>query len=195
MRFTGGWLRGGSVDKLSRIAWLYIGAAVAAAVIVVVKGPYAGLDWGQIGVLGLLLVACESTATLLNARGLAWSANTMASLAAVVLCGPVGAALVSCGTLLGIRRGPSIVQRLFNTAMYVLSAYLAGRTFLAFGGPVGTPGQSSFPGLIGPFAAAAVVHVAVNFMLLHGVFWLTREPGSATTRIGLEFNVWLVLLG
>jgi HD domain-containing protein len=183
------------VDKLSRIAWLYIGAAVAAAVIVVVKGPYAGLDWGQISVLGLLLVACESSATLLNARNLAWSANTMASLAAVVLCGPVGAALVSCGTLLGIRRGPSIVQRMFNTAMYVLSAYLAGRTFLAFGGHVGTPGQSSFPGLIGPFAAAAVVHVAVNFLLLHGVFWLTREPGDASVRVGLDFKLWLTDLG
>ena len=183
------------MDKLSRIAWLYIGAAVAAAVIVVVKGPYAGLDWGQIGVLGLLLVACESSATLLNARNLAWSANTMASLAAVVLCGPVGAALVSCGTLLGIRRGPSIVQRMFNTAMYVLSAYLAGRAFLAFGGHVGTPGQSSFPGLIGPFAAAAVVHVAVNFLLLHGVFWLTREPGDASVRGGLDFKLWLTDLG
>jgi hypothetical protein len=183
------------VDRLSRIAWLYIGAVIAAAVIVVAKGPYTGLNWGQIGVLGLLLVACESSATLLNARGLAWSANTMASLAAVVLCGPVGAALVSCGTLLGIRRGPSVVQRLFNTAMYVLTAYLAGRTFLAFGGHVGTPGQSSFPGIIGPFAAAAVVHVAVNFMLLHGVFWLTREPGGAATRIGLDFKLWLTDLG
>ena len=90
--------------------------------------------------LGLLLVACESSATLLNARGLAWSANTMASLAAVVLCGPVGAVLVSCGTLLGVRRGPTVVQRLFNTGMYALSAYLAGRAFLAFGGHVGTPG-------------------------------------------------------
>ena len=79
------------MDKLSRIAWLYIGAVIAAAVIVLAKGPYAGLNWSQIGVLGLLLVACESSATLLNARGLAWSANTMASLAAVVLCGPVGA--------------------------------------------------------------------------------------------------------
>jgi HD superfamily phosphohydrolase YqeK len=119
----------------------------------------------------------------------------MASLAAVVLCGPVGAVLVSCGTLLGIRRGPSVVQRLFNTGMYVLSAYLAGRTFVAFGGHVGTPGQSSFPGLIGPFAAAAVVHVAVNFMLLHGVFWLTKEPGGAATRIGLDFKLWLTDLG
>jgi hypothetical protein len=183
------------VDKLSRIAWLYISAAIAAAVIVLAKGPYTGLDWSQIGVLGLLLVACESSATLLNARGLAWSANTMASLAAVVLTGPVGAALVSCGTLLGVRRGPSVVQRLFNTAMYVLSSYLAGRTFLAFGGHVGTPGQSSFPGLIGPFAAAAVAGVAVNFLLLHGVFWLTSDPGAAAARVGLDFKLWLTDLG
>jgi hypothetical protein len=183
------------VDRLSRIAWLYIGAVIAAAVIVLAKGPYTGLNWSEIAVLGLLLVACESSATLLNARGLAWSANTMASLAAVVLCGPIGAALVSCGTLLGIRRGPSVVQRLFNTAMYVLSAYLSGRAFLAFGGHVGTPGQSSFPGLIGPFAAAAVVHVAVNFLLLHGVFWLTRDPGGAAARVGLDFKLWLTDLG
>jgi hypothetical protein len=183
------------VDKLSRIAWLYVGAVLTAAFVVLAKGPFAGLNWSQIGVLGLLLVACESSATLLDARGLAWSANTMASLAAVVLCGPVGAALVSCGTLLGVRRGPSAVQRLFNTAMYVLSAYLAGWTFLAFGGHVGTPGPSSFPGLIGPFAAAAVVHVAVNFMLLHGVFWLTREPGGAAARVGLDFKLWLTDLG
>jgi HD superfamily phosphohydrolase YqeK len=182
------------VGRLSLIAWLYIGAVAVAATIVVAAGPFAGLDWTQIGALGLLLVACESSATLLNARGLAWSPNTMASLAAVVLCGPVGAALVSCGTLLGLRRGPSPAQRLFNTAMYTLSAYLAGRTFLAFGGHVGTPGPTSFPGIIGPFAAAAVVQVAVNFMLLNAVFWLTREQGGAG-KIGLDFKLWLTDLG
>jgi HD superfamily phosphohydrolase YqeK len=60
---------------------------------------------------------------------------------------------------------------------------------------VGTPGQSSFPGLIGPFAAAAVVHVAVNFMLLHGVFWLTREPGTTLGRLGLDVKLWLTDVG
>ena len=183
------------MGKLSRIAWLYIGAVILAAVIVLAAGPYHGLDWTQIGVLGVLLIACESAATLLNGRGLAWSANTMASLAAVVLCGPVGAALVSCGTLLGLRRGPTFMQRLFNTGMYALTAYLAGRAYLACGGPVGTPGPSSFPGLIGPFAAAAVVYVAVNFMLLHTLFWLTRDPDAPPGRIGLDFKLWLTDLG
>src|SRR5690348_17414830 len=116
-------------------------------------------------------------------------------LASVVLVGPVGAAIVGACTALGLRRGPHLLQRVFNTSMYVLSAYLAGRAFLAFGGHVGTPGQSSFPGLIGPFAAAAVVHVAVNFLLLHGVFWLTREPGDASVRVGLDFKLWLTDLG
>ena len=183
------------MGKLSPIAWVYIGAVIAAAAIVLAAGPYTGLDWSQIGVLALLLVACESSATLLNARGLTWSANTMASLAAVVLCGPVGAALVSCGTLLGIRRGPSLLQRLFNTSMFALSAYLAGRAFLAFGGHPGAPGPNSFPGLIGPFAIAAVVYVAVNFMLLHAVFWLTRDPEAASARVGLDFKLWLTDLG
>jgi len=183
------------VDNLSLVGRVYIGAVVAAAVIVLTAGPFGALDWGQVGVLGLLLIACESAATLVSARGLAWSANTMASLAAVVLCGPVGAALVSCGTLFGLRRGPSLAQRMFNTAMYVLSAYLAGRAFVAAGGHVGTPGPSAFPGIIGPFAAAAAVHVAVNFMLLNAVFWLTSEHGSGAGRVGLDVKLALTDLG
>jgi HD superfamily phosphohydrolase YqeK len=183
------------VGKLSGVAWLYVGAVIAAAAIVLGAGVYRGLDWTQVGVLGLLFIACESSATLLNGRGLAWSANTMASLAAVVLCGPTGAALVTCGTLLRARRSPILVQRLFNAGMYALSAYLAGRAYLAFGGRVGTPGPSSFPGLIGPFAAAAVVYVAVNFLLLHAVFWLTRDRDAAPARVGLDLKLWLTDLG
>jgi hypothetical protein len=183
------------VGKLSRIALLYIGAVVAAAIAVVAIGPLGGLDWSQVGVLGLLLIACESSATAVNSRGVAWSANSIASLAAVVLCGPVGAALVGCCTLLGLRRGPSPLQRLFNTAMYTLSAYLAGRTYLLFGGHVGPPAPGSFPGIIGPFAAAAAVHVAVNFTLVRGIFALTRDPGAAPGRLGLDLRLSLTDLG
>ena len=110
------------MGKLSRIAWLYIGAVVALAAIAVAQGPFSGIQWSQVAVLGLLLAACESSATLLNSRSLAWSANSTASLAAVILIGPFGAALVACCTLLGIRRGPSMAQRLFNTGMFALSA-------------------------------------------------------------------------
>ncbi len=183
------------MGKLSRIAWLYIGAVIAAAAVVIGRGPFTGIQWDVVAALGLLLVACESTATLLNSRSLAWSANSIASLAAVILIGPVGAALVACCTLLGIRRGPSLAQRLFNTAMFALSAYLAGRAFLLFGGHVGTPQPSSFPAIIAPFAGAAVVHVAVNFSLLWGVLWLTREPGAPAGLVGLDFKLMLTDLG
>jgi hypothetical protein len=182
------------VGKLSRIAWLYIGAVVAIAAIAIARGPFSGIGWNQVAVLGLLLAACESSATLLNSRSLAWSANSTASLAAVILIGPVGAALVACCTLFGIRRGPSPAQRLFNTGMFALSAYLAGRAYLLLGGHVGTPGPSSFPGIIGPFAGAAAVHVIVNFSLLAGVLWLTREPGAASLA-GLDSKLLLTDLG
>jgi hypothetical protein len=179
------------------LAWLYIGAVVAAAVFVVLMGPFNGIRWDQVAALGLLLVACESTSTLLNSGSLSWSANTTASLASVILVGPVGAAIVGCCTLLGIRRTPSLAQRLFNTGMFTLSAYLAGRAFLLSGGRVGTPNPSSFPGIIGPFACALLIHATVNFSLLGGVLWLTREPGTATggAGVGLEIKLMLTDIG
>ncbi len=183
------------MGKLSRIAWLYIGAVIAVAVIAIALGPFSGIAWDKVAALGVLLIACESTATLLNSRSLAWSPNSTASLAAVILVGPVGAALVGCCTLLGMRRGPSPAQRLFNTGMFALSAYLAGRAYLLFGGHVGTPTPISFPAIIGPFACAVIVHVAVNFSLLRGVLWITREPGSALGRVGLDLKLLLTEMG
>jgi hypothetical protein len=81
------------------------------------------------------------------------------------------------------------MQRLFNTGMYALSAYLAGEVFLLFGGEVGTPGTSSFPGIIGPYAAATMAHVAVNFALLQGVFWLARAPRTPANRLDLRLLI------
>jgi hypothetical protein len=182
---------------VGRFRWgarAYICAVVIAAVVVIIRGPLDGIDWDQVAALGLLLVVCESTATVLKSRSLAWSAASISSLAAVVLTGPVGGALVGCCTLISLRRGPSVPQRLFNTGMYALSAYLSGRAFLLLGGHVGTPQASSFPGIIGPFAGADLVHVVLNFSLLRGVLWLTKEPDSGT-RVGLDFKLLLTDLG
>jgi hypothetical protein len=175
---------------------VYICAVVAAAAIVVALGPFNGIHWDQVAALGLLLIVSESLATVLKSRSVAWSATSIASLAAVVLTGPVGGAVVGCCTLLGIRRGPSPPQRIFNTGMYALSAYLAGRAFLLLGGHPGTPQPSSFPRIIGPFAGADLVHVVINFSLLRGILWLTREPGGAGgSRIGLDFKLLVTDMG
>ena len=124
-------------------------------------------------------------------------------LASVVLVGPVGAAIVGACTALGLRRGPYILQRVFNTSMYALSAYLAGRAYLALGGQVGLPDENSFPGILKPFACAALVHVAANHGLLGGVLWLTRGrdgessagPGSRGVGAGLTGRLLLSDLG
>jgi hypothetical protein len=114
-------------------------------------------------------------------------------LASVVLAGPVGAAIVGACTALGLRRGPSILQRVFNTAMYALSAYLAGRAFLALGGQVGLPSENSFPGIIAPFAGAALVLVVANHGLLSGVLWLTRPPDGTPSGVGVGLSGRLLL--
>ena len=147
---------------MARLSWaarIYIGAVVTVAVVLIVRGPFGNAAWWrEVAVLGVLLVIFESTATLLRPKEMAWSPNSAATLAAAVLVGPVGAALVGACTLFGLRRGPSPTQRVFNTAMMALSAYLAGQVFVEVGGKVGMPSSGSFPGVIGFFAVAALVH-------------------------------------
>jgi HD superfamily phosphohydrolase YqeK len=181
---------------LARLSWaarLYIGAVVVIAALVIVRGPFGDLRWWRnVAVLGLLLVVFESTATLLRPRQLAWSPNSSATLAAAVLLGPVGAALVGACTIFGMRRGPSMAQRAFNTGMMALSAYLAGRAFVAMGGQVGIPDSTSFPKVIGPFAVAAVVHAVTNHALLGGVLWLTSDRDFAGRRAPLGVSAKLI---
>ncbi len=186
---------------MARLSWparLYIGAIVAVAAALLVRGPFGDLAWWrEVAVLGVLLVVFESTATLLRPKEVAWSPSPIATLAAAVLVGPVGAALVGACTALGLRRGPSLVQRVFNTGMLALSAYLAGRAFIAVGGHVGQPGSGSFPAVIGPFVVAAVVHALANHGLLGGVLWLTSRRGAQERRtsIGMSFELVVSDLG
>jgi hypothetical protein len=181
------------LGKLSRVALLYIGAVVVSAVVLVARGPFTGLRWQYVVFLGILVIVSESRATQLRKGQLTWSPSSAAMLASVVLAGPVGAAIVGACTALGLRRGPSILQRVFNTAMYALSAYLAGRAFLALGGQVGLPDEESFPGIIAPFAGAALVLVVANHGLLSGVLWLTRPPDGTPSGVGVGLSGRLLL--
>ncbi len=186
------------MGKLSRVALLYIGAVAIAAVALVARGPFTGLKWQYVIFLGILVIVSESRATQLRQGQLSWSSSSAAMLASVVLVGPVGAAIVGACTAMGLRRGPHILQRVFNTSMYALSAYLAGRVFIALGGHVGLPDENSFPGIIAPFAGAALVLVAANHGLLSGVLWLTRSRErlpSGGLGVGLSARLLLSDLG
>jgi hypothetical protein len=167
------------------------GLLAVAVVALVARGPFGGDQWwAVVAVLGVLLAVCESTGTKVRSHNVAWSPNTAAILAAVALVGPVGAAIVG-GCALFISRGRKFIKRVFNAGMFALSGYAAGQLFLLAGGHAGTPQQSSFPPIIGPFAVAAAVQVAVNYSLMWSVLWLTANPG----RTALDMKLIITELG
>jgi HD-GYP domain-containing protein (c-di-GMP phosphodiesterase class II) len=184
----------GRAPRLSPAAWLYMAAVVASALAVL--GQALGADPELDGsvpqasvmlVLALLFLICDSAPTALASRQSAWSPSSSVTLAAVVLIGPAGALAVGATSLLSVRRGLDLRQRVFNASMYGLSAYAAGQAYLALGGHVGPPRYPSFPGIIAPFAVAAVVHVVINHGLLWGMLMLvpaaeTGQPAGALQR-------------
>ena len=175
-------------------------AVAGAASFVVVRALLADMDWDAhvpwsptLLVLALLFLVCDSTPTTLTSPKSAWSPSSSATLAAVVLVGPAGAVLVGATSLLSVRRGVNFTQRLFNASMYALSAYAAAETYLALGGQVGKPVRGAFPEIIGPFAAAAVVHVLINYGLLWGMLMLIREKEDWQRRARVDLNMPLLL--
>ena len=186
------------MSRLSRAAWLYMAVVVTAAVLLLASVLAADLNLDYqtsraLLVLAVLFMICDSTPTTLTSRQSAWSPSSAATLAAVVLLGPGGAALVGATSLISLRRG-GLRERAFNGAMYALSAYAAGVAYLALGGPIGVSLPAYFPGIILPFAVAAAVHVAVN----HGLLWtmlLLLPPSGASPRRGrLDLHLSLLLV-
>jgi HD domain len=187
----------GSMSRVSRVAWIYIGAVVIAAASVVAPhlrgGQLSPSWWTALGVLMLLFLICDSTPTPLAARQAAWSPSSSATLAAVVLLGPVGAALVGSVSLISLRRKTLLAERVFNGGMYAVSGFAAGKAFTELGGPIGLPQSHEFPTIIWPFAAAAAAHVFVNQGLIWGVLQMTRRDGRAASRIQLESSLPLLV--
>jgi putative nucleotidyltransferase with HDIG domain len=144
-------------------------------------------------VLAVLFMICDSTPTTLTSRQSAWSPSSAATLAAVVLLGPGGAALVGATSLISLRRG-GLRERAFNGAMYALSAFAAGEAYLALGGQIGVPKPADFPGIILPFAAAAAVHVVVNHGLLWSMLLLLPPAGISPQRGRLDLHLSLLLV-
>ena len=188
------------MSRLSRAAWLYMAVVVAASVLLLAHVLLPDLDWDAdyrlswtLLVLAILFMICDSTPTTLTSRQSAWSPSSAATLAAVVLLGPGGAALVGATSLISLRRG-GFRERAFNGAMYALSAFAAGEAYVALGGPVGVPGPASFPSIILPFAVAAAVHVVVNHGLLWTMLLLLPPAGTSPQRGRLDLHLSLLLV-
>ena len=158
---------------------------------------------------GLFLV-CDSVDTPLTGRQTKWSPSSVATLAAVVLLGPLAAAFVGASSLLSLRRQWRLPGRMFNGAMHALSGLAAGAAYLAVGGLlaklahlhvstssskytvvlVGPPNADHFMVIIGAFAAAAAAHVVANHGLIWGIYRLNRGSGR---REGQEASLPLLL--
>ncbi len=188
------------MSRLSRAAWLYMAVVVTAAFLllahVLVQDLSRGLGYQEsrmLLVLAVLFMICDSTPTTLTSRQSAWSPSSAATLAAVVLLGPGGAALVGATSLISLRRG-GLRERAFNGAMYALSAFAAGEAYLALGGQTGVPGPGAFPAIILPFAVAAAVHVVVNHGLLWSMLLLLPPAGGSPQRGRLDLHLSLLLV-
>ncbi|MGH3274731.1 MAG: HD-GYP domain-containing protein, partial [Streptosporangiaceae bacterium] len=186
------------------MAWLYTALVAAAAIALLTVARPTGMSsrfWAGLIVLQLLFLVCDSTPALRAARQSAWSPSTAASLAAVVLVGPFGAGLVGAMSVISLRAHLSLGRRIFNGAMYALSGYLAGVAFVALqrsypaGRSFGPPAPGSFPALLLPFAAAAIVHVLANHGLIWGVLRANRsDAGPVLGQLAVESSLSLLLV-
>lgn len=128
-------------------------------------------------VLVLLFLVCESMPTLLNVEQFAVSVSFSAALAAVVLIGPEGAALVGLTAVLSVRPGLPLIKRVFNGAQFAVCGYAAGGVYVWLGGAVGVPEVNAFDDLIGPYIAATAVFVPLNTVLTLTMIRLATENG------------------
>jgi hypothetical protein len=188
---------------VSRVAWVYTALVVSSAVAAIALTPIPpGLVhlWPSLLILQLLFLICDSTPTPLAALQSTWSPSSAATLAAVVLLGPVGAALVGVVSVLSLQGQLRLARRLFNGAMYALSAYLAGEAFdflqqsYPAGHEFGAPKAAYFPALLLPFAAAAVVHVLANLALMWGVLRANRGRSPVLGQLAMESSLPLLLV-
>ncbi|GHC75749.1 metal-dependent phosphohydrolase [Nocardiopsis terrae] len=167
-------------------ARVYVGIIVVSAVAIVLIGPYTGIDLGTLVLIAVLFVVAESISThvVVDVKEAGISPSSAVALAAVVLVGPVGAAVVGFSSCLAVRRqGP--VKRAFNGAQFALAAYTAGHVYLLLGGTVGVPGQSDFPGIVLPYVAAVLTHTLLNSVLIGVLMWcldVTRPTGPGPVR-------------
>jgi hypothetical protein len=182
---------------VSRAAWFYIVLVVAITGVLMAMTPF-GHPWmihyplRVLIVLQVLFLICGSAKTPLTSRQTKWSPSSAATLAAVVLLGPLAAAFVGAASLVSPGRQLLVAERLFNGAMHALCGLAAGAAYVALKGPVGIPDDVHFRQTILAFAAAAAVHVLANHTLIWGVYRLNRGRGMLR-REGLESSLLLLL--
>ena len=180
---------------------IYYGLVCTGAVLGFVLGAgHAGTvsPWALVAVLALMGMSEVSPVTL-PGGGYA-TATAVLDLASLVVLGPVWTAWLDVASTLIVQglilRKP--VQRVVhNMAIFSLTTFAAGATFLACGGHVG---HLSFPGDIGPVLAAGAVYFLCNSAFVSLVLGLTSGPSpwriwQRNFQQGLLHHLSFVVLG
>ncbi|MFI7443791.1 HD-GYP domain-containing protein [Nonomuraea indica] len=186
---------------LSWPARVYLLAVIGVAALMLWHGLSSRADLlapervGTLLVLILLFLVCESMPTLLNVEQFAVSVSFSAALAAVVLIGPEGTALVGFTAVLSVRPGLPLVKRLFNGAQFAICGTVAGWVYLHLGGRTGVPAANAFDELIGPYAAATAVFVPLNIVLTLTMIRLATGSGTMAMPVRGMVQFLLSYLG
>ncbi|WP_433327300.1 HD-GYP domain-containing protein [Spirillospora sp. CA-294931] len=157
-------------------AWVYVCGVVVLATGLIATSSLQGLEWRTLAVLAVLFFICDSAPALLNVERARVSLSFAASLAGVVLLGPVGAALLGATAVITGQRLFAPVKRVFNGAQFALCGFAAGTVFEALGGNRYTSEKTGWvEHVIGPFLGALATFVFVNLALMAGVLLLSKQ--------------------
>ncbi|HHU10108.1 MAG TPA: HD domain-containing protein [Intrasporangiaceae bacterium] len=202
----------------SRGAWLYAGLVWSLALVLGVAGHRAAplTDDALVPLVALLLLGglarlLPDSVVSLTGDGVRFSFFGIVILAAAVLVGPIGAALVGIvGTIARPMRSPA-VRRVFNAGMFGVVGLVGGLAYNAAGGldPLTVAGTRDVLLGIGlPLVIADLTQAATNAVLLSGVmvvtarvsFWaqmrnLLASTGPAYVGYGVVAFLLVVLWG
>ena len=126
--------------------------------------------------LGTLSRVLPDSLIMLSGDGVRFSFFGIVVLAAAVLVGPLGGAIVGV-LVIGLRPGKLwSLRRSFNAAMFGVTGLVGGLVYTLFGGadPMTVTGPTQVLLLVGlPLAAADLAQAATNALLLSGIIWVT----------------------
>ncbi|HEX3828524.1 MAG TPA: HD-GYP domain-containing protein [Sporichthyaceae bacterium] len=161
------------LSPLPRRAHGYIAAVVLSAALVAGLALRHPPDPATLATVGALYAVLDPLSTVPLARGVTVSAGFPVCLAAVVLLGPGGGALVGLAGAAWQPGRPPLAKRLFNAATPALCAAAAGTAYQSLGGTSPLT-AADFPGILPVFAAAALVYAVGNAALLAGALHLAE---------------------
>jgi HD domain len=184
------------MKDLGVAARLYVGAVIAAALLVVVAAVFHHAEftvsWALI--LGAMYIALESRPVLSMPVSVVLGVGSSFALAAFMIVGPWGAALVGACRALSLSH-EDLVKRMFNGAQFALCAFVAGQVYVALDGPVGTLSAADFPRVLWPVLSADLTHCVANAVLVTVVISLSARVRPTEVLTGAILKSAVSYLG